>query len=543
MRQIQFAKRRSCIRLLPLSLDTLALAGALWVVVVGDLRAAPIFLNPAPYLAFDNTLPGAGAAISPFAGLEFSFFHFETFEDDELNTPGVTDIGGNVIGPLGGVTDSVDADDGAIDGTGVNGYSMFGVATTGIRFNFDATQLGQLPTHVGIVWTDGPTTSNVTLEAFGPTGTSLGTRTELNLGDGNFRSGTAEDRFFGVIDFAGISAIRIRSPGTPGATGTGIEVDHLQYGRQAIPEPNAFVLLVCAAALVCAWRWSSFVAARRSSAPILSLIGLVASFAVTTAASAAPLTFSFTDPGGDASGSSYVDVLSLAFNFDNTTGDFEARITGRPRCCRSFDQVSLKLFNADVGSTAQDPAFFNHFWSVRWYEPDGATVVTVTGSEPILRAWNAGDRVATSDIPFGNPDGVSGFQSNVRTFLKVQEHPPPQLQGYDVIAPSEIATIQSAQPLHGDFNGNGAVDGADYVVWRKNPGGIYTPDDYNVWRAHFGETNGSGAAFSSDSSISSSIPEPSSLAFVIPTLVALIVRRRRARALRIGGRSGTMLAI
>ena len=38
----------------------------------------------------------------------------------------------------------------------------------------------------------------------------------------------------------------------------------------------------------------------------------------------------------------------------------------------------------------------------------------------------------------------------------------------------------SGQRLPGDFNRDGSVDAADYVVWRKNPGGIYTPDDYNV---------------------------------------------------------------
>jgi uncharacterized membrane protein len=213
----------------------------------GDLRAAPIFLNPAPYLAFDNTLPGAGSATSPFAGTQFSYFHLETFEDNLLNTAGVTDIGGNVIRP-GPTTDSVDADDGSIDGSGVGGHSMFGVAMSGIRFNFSAAQLGQLPTHVGIVWTDGPTISNVSLEAFDAMGASLGTRTEFNLGDGNFRGGTGEDRFFRVIDMNGISAIRIRSPGAPGASGTGIEVDHLQFGLQTVPEPNALMLVALALA-------------------------------------------------------------------------------------------------------------------------------------------------------------------------------------------------------------------------------------------------------------------------------------------------------
>jgi hypothetical protein len=43
--------------------------------------------------------------------------------------------------------------------------------------------------------------------------------------------------------------------------------------------------------------------------------------------------------------------------------------------------------------------------------------------------------------------------------------------------------------LPGDYNGNDVVDSADYVVWRKSGG---TQADYNTWRAHFGESTGSG---------------------------------------------------
>jgi hypothetical protein len=38
--------------------------------------------------------------------------------------------------------------------------------------------------------------------------------------------------------------------------------------------------------------------------------------------------------------------------------------------------------------------------------------------------------------------------------------------------------------LPGDFNRDGTVDAADYVLWRKSPadfGG--DPDEYNSWRA------------------------------------------------------------
>jgi hypothetical protein len=58
------------------------------------------------------------------------------------------------------------------------------------------------------------------------------------------------------------------------------------------------------------------------------------------------------------------------------------------------------------------------------------------------------------------------------------------------------------EPLVGDYNGNGAVDAADYVLWRnggplQNEGttpGAVTPEDYNVWRANFGKTADSPGA-------------------------------------------------
>jgi len=118
--------------------------------------------------------------------------------------------------------DSVDEDDGVLDGQGNNGHSLFTDAV-GIDFIFDVAQLGALPTHVGIVWTDGAVTT--TFEAFDASGASLGKIGPVSLNDGSANGGTGEDRFFGVIHEGGISKIRITD------SLSGIEVDHLQYGR------------------------------------------------------------------------------------------------------------------------------------------------------------------------------------------------------------------------------------------------------------------------------------------------------------------------
>ena len=82
--------------------------------------------------------------------------------------------------------------------------------------------------------------------------------------------------------------------------------------------------------------------------------------------------------------------------------------------------------------------------------------------------------------------------------------------------------------IPGDFNHNGVVDAADYVVWRKGLGTIYTQSDYDMWRAHFGQTAGSGAALPSAEPLSAAVPEPSDLAQLVFTVVGCCLRRRRA---------------
>jgi len=218
---------------------------AAWMLLLGGLPnvVAATLLGPSPYRAFDNTLPGAGGAISPFVGQAFGYFHLETFEDHLLNTPGVSfsaSPGSGVTRVVSGsaFVDSVDADDGVIDGSGLNGDSFFGFdGGVGIRFTFNAGTLGALPTHVGIVWTDSYFSYPVQFQAFGPGGNLLGTIGPTNvLGefpDDSFNGETAEDRFFGVINAEGISSIFISSSSI-----AGIEVDHLQYGFKPNSAPQ-----------------------------------------------------------------------------------------------------------------------------------------------------------------------------------------------------------------------------------------------------------------------------------------------------------------
>jgi|GEM_PF-1657922 len=197
----------------------------------------PQFFDPLPYWAFNN--PSAGSAISPFSPVRFTYFHLEDFEDGALNTPGVTVSEFATTDIATTFSDSVDGDDGVIDGQARgNSSSLFSnLRTSSFTFNFSANALGgQLPTHAGIVWTDigrngggtprsGDLLNNTLFEAFGPLGESLGVIGPFSLGDESISRTTSEDRFFGVVNQNGISSIRLSMPGK-----NNWEVDHLQYG-------------------------------------------------------------------------------------------------------------------------------------------------------------------------------------------------------------------------------------------------------------------------------------------------------------------------
>jgi hypothetical protein len=190
----------------------LVLAAA--AVVLLQLAArAQTMVGPLPYLSsLDSPFDMSGS------------FHLEDFEDGVLDMPGVTSSPASIVNP-GAITDSVDADDGVIDGHGTGGHSWFTLGgSTGITFTFSAAAPGGLPTQAGMVWTDGGAPSTVTFSAFDANGALLGTIVITGHGDGDVAGGTAEDRFFGVVHGAGVGSIKMTS------TGGGLEVDHLQFG-------------------------------------------------------------------------------------------------------------------------------------------------------------------------------------------------------------------------------------------------------------------------------------------------------------------------
>ncbi len=96
-------------------------------------------------------------------------------------------------------------------------------------------------------------------------------------------------------------------------------------------------------------------------------------------------------------------------------------------------------------------------------------------------------------------------------------------------------------PLKGDFNNDGAVDAADYTVWRDNlgaPAGVLANDitreaigltQYNDWRANFGATAPTFGSLSASGSLTdaAAVPEPRSLLSLAAAASLCLLRRLR----------------
>lgn len=140
---------------------------------------------------------------------------------------------GNIISP-GISTDSVDADDGSIDGLGRGGRSLFTNGQAGIRIT-----VGQPVVALGLVWTDG--FGDITFSAFDPVGNQLFTDIFSGIPNAGQNGETDDDSFFGIRDLNGVGSIFVSN------SSGGIEIDHVQYSVAApavIPAPASLLLLL-----------------------------------------------------------------------------------------------------------------------------------------------------------------------------------------------------------------------------------------------------------------------------------------------------------
>jgi fibronectin-binding autotransporter adhesin len=105
----------------------------------------------------------------------------------------------------------------------------------------------------------------------------------------------------------------------------------------------------------------------------------------------------------------------------------------------------------------------------------------------------------------------------------------------EYFAGTGVLTVTPAG-VPGDYNNNGVVDAADYVIWRSGgplqnevsgvTTGTVTAEDYEAWRARFGNNSGSG----SGSGGGAAVPEPATLglAGIVISLLLLSGRQKHS---------------
>lgn len=151
-------------------------------------------------------------------------------------------------------------------------------------------------------------------------------------------------------------------------------------------------------------------------------------------------------------------------------------------------------------------------------------------------------------IGLGHPPAIPNTTVDQRVMyvgdFNAQSPPPCCVTLNHQLSADDIAGAQFVYGIRGDYNRDGRVDAADYVVWRKTVGqsptysgdgadgnvdGVINADDYNVWKANFGTVGATGVAGShgSASSTTAAAPEPSTRALAFISAAAFMVAALR----------------
>jgi hypothetical protein len=240
-------------------------------------------------------------------------------------------------------------------------------------------------------------------------------------------------------------------------------------------------------------------------------------------------TATHTPPGTHATGDHAVGTTSLLANFAPGGQDtLSFSIAGSAKATNAHNHFNNEA-NGDVEVRSQFE------WFV-WYSgvpnktvagklhlpalppvPDGVTLTVELAQQnccPPTIAYSAPHPATTIDIWHGY-----GYILSMTLLIAAPF-------GGDTVSFNFDYPVTAVATLPGDYNSDGAVDSADYVLWRKTsgtsgsglaadgsgptigvPDGVVNDHDYGYWRANFGQT-----ASGSGSSSPLPAPEPSSIA-------------------------------
>ncbi len=154
-----------------------------------------------------------------------------------------------------------------------------------------------------------------------------------------------------------------------------------------------------------------------------------------------------------------------------------------------------------------------------WWKGTGTTSPPLQSDTPLWNPWLFWQWSATGSVA-GVPGSGAAHDCDKDVFYGTMQQ----------------LTSLLVHNVPGDYNHNGVVDAADYVVWRDSLGSnvnlaadgnnnqIVDAGDYAFWKSHFGQSLGSGSAGASLAH--AAVPEPAALILAVVGVLGMLRRRR-----------------
>lgn len=166
-----------------------------------------------------------------------------------------------------------------------------------------------------------------------------------------------------------------------------------------------------------------------------------------------------------------------------------------------------------------------------WIEANGSASRLSEVKSGGLTTFNS-----TNGINIGHIFNTLGSQTGITFEFLIAGQSVPFAGGVAFRNLSSSTPIGSGGGVPGDYNNDHIVNASDYVVWRNNLGqnvtlpndttaGNVGPEDYGVWRSHFGMTSGSGAG----ALLPAAVPEPT-VAYLLLSAIPLLALCKSGRS-------------
>jgi hypothetical protein len=242
---------------------------------------------------------------------------------------------------------------------------------------------------------------------------------------------------------------------------------------------------------------------------------------------------------------------SLKLTYDTAAPDLDFEAAGSPdptfgRYTNTSSPPAMQFFHYKAGAyevTLDDPADFGSLSNVL-ITSTSIKGIDINITAPAFFPQLAGGQVSfhadfaafssppiftTDALPTNTALSPASFVDSNVTLL------PPS----GVVSSGNLTSLSLTAVPAGDYNNDGRINAADYIVWRQTRGqtgsglaadgnGDNTVDqaDFEVWRAHFGQTAGGGAGIAAPVAV----PEPATTVLLLFGACIGIRRRRRTNS-------------